>query len=108
MKDVNPKKKNTNAKKGLWSLFGPVLAILIFIILFILFRFSIVSKEEAQKDVQEQLTSNAYVTVHEASLDLGQIMAVGNVAAGMLNDDGVNYDHWKDILTYVSRSNSKV
>lgn len=108
MKDVNPKKKNTTAKRGLWSLFGPVLAILVFIILFILFRFSIVSREEAQKDVQEQLTSNAYVTVHEASLDLGQIMAVGNVAAGMLNDDGVNYDHWKDILTYVSRSNSKV
>lgn len=110
MKDYNnlKKKNSASSRKGLWSLFGPILAVLLCIILFILVRFSIVAREQAKKDIQEQLTSNAYVTVHEAALDLGQIMSVGNVASGMLNDDGVDYDHWKETIRYISESNSKV
>ena len=94
--------------KSLWSVFGPVFAALLCIIVFILFRFYNASLEETKEDVKNQMTSKQFSTVHDASLVLGQIMAAGNVAGGMLADDGVNYSHWAETVNHIYSSNSNI
>jgi len=96
------KTESTKKKSSMWSIFGPVLALLLCAIVLILSKFYRFTVSEARKDVREQVTSEVYANVQEAPLVLGQIMAAGNVASNMLSDKGVDYKIWsktaKDIL----------
>lgn len=110
MRNITSSNRNDKTKNvaGIWSLLGPVLAILLCVIIFILFRFYKTALNEARQDTSEQMISNSAETVNDAALTLGQIMAAGKSAAGFLYDDGVDYEHWADNINHIKDSNSNI
>lgn len=101
----NLKKKNMSKNEaGILSIIGPVLVVLLCLIILILIRFSTATYTESKLTVETQIEDNFKIFVHEAALDLNKIMAAGSVAAGMLSDNGVDYEHWQKNVGYIYNS----
>ena len=106
MRETSNLKKKNMAKNeaGILSIIGPVLVVLLCLIILILIRFSTATYTESKLTVETQIEDNFKIFVHEAALDLNKIMAAGSVAAGMLSDNGVDYDHWQKNVGYIYNS----
>lgn len=100
--EYNSKMNDLRRQASAWSVFGPFLALLLCAIVFILVRFSISAFNEANEDIKNQFLDNAIINVHEAEIDLNEILVANSVAAGMLSDDGVDYDHWRENVKYLT------
>lgn len=108
MKKTKMKKvaKNNTTKDGTesFSRFRFLIFVLLCLILIILFRFIYSAKNEAEADVLRQIEDGLQINIREATMDLNKIMAAGSVAAGMFEDDGVDYSHWLENVNYIHKN----